>query len=353
MSERRLAKPSEKAGLPPGALVHVGEEVRPTRITVMDYDAERMEVQELSRAEEASRFRESPTVTWIDVAGLADVGAIEKIGQAYGIHPLVLEDVLNLNQRTKLEVFDGYLFTVFKMVWLGDGGELKAEQVSVILGERFVISFQEREAGVFDPLRARISNGKGRLRTSGADYLFHAILDVVVDNYFAVVETLEASLDELEDRALSLSAENLVEEIHEQRRTVLALKRYVGPMREVARMLMDAGEELVARDLHPYLRDLYDHVIRVTEALETLREGLSALREMHLSAVSNRMNEVMKVLTIIGTVFLPLTFIVGVYGMNFEYMPELKWRWGYPAVWGVMLVITGFMIGFFKRKQWF
>ena len=324
----------------------------PTRITVMDYDAEHVEVQELSRAEDVARFREKPTVTWINVSGLQDVEAIEKLGQAYGIHGLVLEDVLNLNQRPKLEIFDDYVFTVFKMVWLGDGEGLDVEQVSAILGERFVITFQEKEGDVLDPLRMRITSGKGRARKSGSDYLFYAILDVVVDNYFPVVEKLEASLEELEDRVLSLSAENVVEDTHELRRTVLEMKRYVGPMREVARMLMDAEENLITRDIHPYLRDLYDHVIRVTESLEVLREGLSGLREMHLSAVSNRMNEVMKVLTIIGTVFLPLTFIVGVYGMNFEYMPELKWRGGYPAVWGLMLIIAGFMVGYFKRKKW-
>jgi magnesium transporter len=333
-------------------LVPVGKGVRPTRITVMDYDAEHLEVQELSQAEDVSRFRERPTVTWIDVTGLKDVEAIEKIGRAYGIHPLVLEDVLNLNQRPKLEIFDDYIFAVFKMVWLKDGEGLEVEQVSAIFGKGFVITFQEREGDVFDPLRARIANGKGRVRKSGADYLFYAILDIVIDNYFPVVERLEATLEELEDRVLSLTAESVVEEIHDLRRTVLELKRYAGPMREVARMLMDAEEDLISRELHPYLRDLYDHVIRVTESLEILREGLSALREMHLSAVSNRMNEVMKTLTIIATVFMPLTFIVGVYGMNFEHMPELKWRWGYPVVWGVMLITAGFMIRYFRRKKW-
>ena len=347
-----LASQAGKAGLPPGVLVPVGEDVRPTRITVMDYDAEHLKVQALSRAEDVSRFRDKPTVTWIDVSGLKDVETIEKIGRTYGIHPLVLEDVLNVDQRPKLEIFDEYVFTVFKTVWLKDEKELEVEQVSAILGERFVITFQEREGDVFELLRVRISNSRGRVRKSGADYLFYAILDIVIDNYFPVVERLEATLEELEDRILSLAAESVVEEMHDMRRTVLELKRYAGPMREVARILMDVEEDLMTRNVHPYLRDLYDHVIRVTESLEILREGLSALREMYLSAVSNRMNAVMKVLTIIATVFMPMTFIVGVYGMNFEYMPELKWRWGYPAVWGVMLITAGFMIRYFKRKKW-
>ncbi len=352
MFEKRFAKPSEKAGLPPGVLIPVGETTRPTHITVMDYDAGHVEVQELSRVEDIARFREDPTVTWINISGLEDIALIEQVGQAYGIHPLVLEDILNLNQRSKLEIFDEYMFTVFKMIWLTDGDILEVEQVSMILGERFVITFQEKEGDVFDPLRKRITNGRGRARKSGADYLFYALLDIVVDNYFPVVERLEAALEEMEDRTISSATESIVEEIHGMRRTALEVKGYIGPMRDVTRMIMDTEEDLITRNLHPYLRDLYDHVIRVTESLEMLREGLSALREMHLSAVSNRMNEVMKVLTIIGTVFLPLTFIVGVYGMNFEYMPELKWRWGYPAVWGIMLVITGFMIGHFKRKRW-
>lgn len=354
MTDRMVETASEKAGMPPGSPVLVGQAAEPTRVSVIDFNEEHLDERTLSDVEEAFPFRETATVTWLNITGLQDVDVIERIGREYGIHPLVIEDILHTGHRPKIEIFDGYVFCVVKMIRVEEEtGELAFEQVSLILGSSFVISFQEKEGDVLDPLRKRIRDGKGRIRRAGADYLFYAIIDVIVDNYFVVLDHLDESLDKLEDRVLSAVDESIVNHLHKIRRELIQLRKNIGPMREELAVLYRQGDVLLKNDTVPYFRDLHDHVMRIIESLDTMRELVSGLRELYLSSVNTRMNEIMKVLTIIATLFIPLTFIVGVYGMNFAYMPELKWRWGYPLVWVIMLVIAGGMIRYFRKRGWF
>ncbi|RME31356.1 MAG: magnesium and cobalt transport protein CorA [Candidatus Zixiibacteriota bacterium] len=349
-----INKTSEKAGLPPGTVVLVGARTEPTRITLLDYDEQNVDVRELFKVEEAFPFRQTPTVSWLNLTGLKDVSAIEKIGTEFGLHPLTLEDIVHLNQRPKVEVYDNYVFVVIKMMRVVSGArELDIEQVSIVIGENFVLTFQEREGDVLDPLRVRITKGKGRIRRYGADYLGYAILDAIVDQYFGVIEEFEEMLESLDDLVLGATESRVPAELHSLRSNLLILRKYIPPLREVVSTLIRTADGIIKEATLPYLRDLHDHVFRITESLDFLREGISGLRETYLSDVSNRMNAVMKVLTVIATIFIPLTFIVGVYGMNFEYMPELKFRWGYFVVWIVMLVIAGAMVGYFRKKNWF
>lgn len=352
--KKMLTKASEKAGLPPGTPVLVAERAEPTRITLIDYDPQHVDVRELSDVEEGFPFRKTPSVTWLNLSGLQNIEAIERIGREFGVHPLTLEDILHLNQRPKVDIFDDYVYAVVKMLQTGSGGgELDMEQVSLVVGENFVITFQEREGDVLDPLRERIAKGKGRIRKFGADYLGYAILDAIVDEYFAIVEAFEEAMEQLEDKVLTSTDEGVAEEIHDLRSRLLSVRRHTTPLREAISSLMRAADGIIREDTLPYLRDLHDHVLRVTESLDLLRENVTGLREMYLANVSNRMNAVMKVLTVIATIFIPLTFIAGVYGMSFEYMPELKWRWGYFAVWIVMVVVAGGMVRYFRKHNWF
>jgi len=344
---------SEKAGLPPGSVVLVAEKAEPTKITLIDYDRENLDVRELGDVEDAFPLRRTSRVTWLNICGLRDIDIIERLGREYGLHPLILEDIVHLNQRPKVEVFDDYVFAVVKMIRIGDGGELDMEQVSIVIGDTFALTFQEKEGDVLDPLRERIAKDKGRIRKLGADYLGYAILDSIVDQYFAVVEKFEEALEGLEDETLRDDGEEVIGRLHILRSDLLSVRRYVSPMREAISTLVRTSDGIIKEETLPYLSDLYDHVLRMTEALDILRESVSGLRELHLANLSNRMNAVMKMLTVIATIFIPLTFIAGIYGMNFEYMPELKWRWGYFAVWAVMVAIAVGMIRYFRKKDWF
>lgn len=343
-----------KVGLPPGSLVHVGEpQEGPARIEVIDFDAERLEERVLSGVEEVRPYLSRPSVTWINVVGVHDVTAVGALGKLLGIHPLVLEDVVNTRQRPKAEAFDGYAFVVAKMIRFDPGERaLDTEQVSLVLGRGFVVTFQERAGDVFGPLRERIRTGAGRVRTAGADYLAYCVLDLVVDHYFLALEGLGGVIDDLEDPILTDPEPEVLQMLHEAKRAVTSVRKAVWPLREALLFLEREAHGLVAEATRPYLRDVYDHCVQVIDTIETQREVLSGFVDVYLSSLSNRMNEVMKALTVIATVFIPLTFIAGVYGMNFEYMPELKWRWGYPAVWAVMAGVGAGLFAWFRRKRW-
>ncbi len=351
---RLTKKRSKKIGLPPGSMVHVGEKkVETARISVIDYDQQKLEVKALKSVEETLPFKKSPTVTWLNIDGLHEVNILETIGEYYSIHPLVLEDILNTDQRPKAEIFDEYIFIVFKMIsYNNNHDELDIEQLSLILGPNFVITFQEREGDVFDSIRERIQGGKGRVRKSGPDYLLYALMDVVIDNYFLVLEKLGERIENLEEEVLGNPDQSTVQAIQQMKRELIFLRRSIWPLREVIGTLIRDENPLIKKSTAPFLRDLYDHTIQVVDTIETYREMVSGILDIYLSSLSNRMNEVMKILTIIATLFIPLTFIVGVYGMNFEFMPELKWHWGYPVVWGVMIIISFFMLLYFRRKKW-
>lgn len=349
-----ITKRSKKSGLPPGALVHVGEKkTEEVRIRIIDYDETRIEEQEVKRVEDVFPFKDTPTVTWINIDGLHEVDVIERIGEHFGLHPLLLEDILNTDQRPKLEDFGEFLFIVLKMLYYDNKDhEIEAEQVSLILGSNFVISFQEREGDVFNFVRERIRTGKGRIRTEGADHLAHALIDAIVDNYFVVLEKIEEKIEETEEELVTNPTPETLQMIHLLKSGTIFIRKSVWPLREVIGSLERVESPLIRESTNVYLRDVYDHTIQVIDTIESFRDLIAGMLDIYLSSISNRMNEVMKVLTIIATIFIPLTFIAGIYGMNFRYMPELNWRWGYPAVWFVMSTILITMLVYFKRKGW-
>ncbi len=352
---RLIKKSSKKAGLPPGALVHIGEKkTEKAKITIIDYDEEQFQEKEAKKVEECFPFKEKPTVTWINVDGIHQVEVIEKLGKYFEVHPLVLEDILNTAQRPKMEDFENYLFIVLKMFHYDEkASEIQAEQVSIILGSNFVISFQEREGDVFHPIRERIRNAKGRIRKMAADYLAYSLLDAIVDSYFIIMEKLGEEIEDMEEKLVTNPTPATLQTIHNLKREMIFLRKSVWPLREVISALERGESSLIQESTHIYLRDVYDHTIHVIDTIESFRDMVSGMLDIYLSSISNRMNEVMKVLTIIATIFIPLTFIAGIYGMNFEYMPELKWHWFYPnAFWLTVIVIAGFMALYFKRKKW-
>ncbi|MBN1795103.1 MAG: magnesium/cobalt transporter CorA [Sedimentisphaerales bacterium] len=346
---------SRKAGLPPGTLVHIGEKkTESVRITLINYDAERFEEKKIDRIEQCFDLKDTSTVTWINIDGLHDVGLIEKIGSGFGLHPLVLEDLLNSGQRPKFEDFESYAFIVFKMLGYDEKKkDVLSEQVSLILGRNFVLSIQEQPGDVFDGIRERIRNAKGRIRKMGCDYLAYALLDAVVDSYFGILEKIGDRIEIIEEKLVSKPDEKMLHEIHNLKSEMLYLRKSVWPLREVISGLTRAESELITDATGIYLRDVYDHTVQVIDTIESYRDMVSGMLDIYLSSVSNRMNAVMKVLTIIATIFMPLGFFAGVYGMNFEYMPELKWRWAYPVgFWGVIVIVVLGMLIYFKRKKW-
>ncbi len=346
-------KRSGKSGLPPGSLVHIGgKKAGGTKITILDYDEKSVQEMEAKTIDACFVFREKPTVTWINVDGL-HVDVIQKLGDCYGFHPLVLEDILNTNQRPKLEDYGDYLYIVLKMLHNGQKQETVAEQISLILGRNFVISFQEGiEGDVFDAVRGRIRAGKGRIRNTGADYLAYSLIDAIVDNYFVILEKVGERVEDLEDELITNPAPQTLHSIHQLKREMIFLRKAVWPLRELINAMGREETSMVQDSTRIYLRDVYDHTIQIIDSIETARDMLAGMLDIYLSSMSNRMNEIMKFLTIIGTIFIPLTFIAGVYGMNFEFMPELKWRWGYFGLWCVMAGIGIFMLVYFRRKKW-
>lgn len=353
MAGKRLSRYG-KAGLPPGTLVHVGKRrVETPSLQLFSYDPAGLEEKKLAPAGRLPLAGIEGKVIWLNVDGIHDTELLSRVGESYGVHSLVLEDILNTAQRPKMEEAGSYVFFVFKMIALDpETGELSVEQVSFLLGKGLLITFQERPGDLFDPVRERLRKGLGRLRKAGADYLAYALLDVVVDRYFVVLEQIQGRVEELEDRlAEKVQAEDL-REIHFLRRQVRELRQLIWPLREALFRFRGLESELINEGTGIYLSDLYDHLIQVLDMLENCREGSMGLIDLHLSMVSNRMNEVMKILTVIATLFIPLTFLAGIYGMNFDYMPELQWKWSYPLFWGLMVAILSGMAWWFRRIKW-
>jgi len=351
---RFVKRTSKKVGLSPGILVHTGEQkMEKTTISIIAYDPENLTEKELSSIEEAFPHRDAPPVTWININGLHDVEIIEKIGQHFNIHPLTLEDVVNTAQRPKIDEFENYLYVVLKMLSFDEQtGHILSEQISLILGNHFLFSFQEQKGDVFETIRQRIRLAKGRIRKSGSDYLAYALTDAVVDHYFVVLEKMGEKIERLEEELLREPSAATLETIHGLKREMIYFRKQVWPLREVLNWLVKDQSSLIKETTQVFLRDIYDHTIQVVDTIESLRDVLSGLQDLYLSTISNRMNEVMKVLTIMATIFIPLTFIAGIYGMNFEFMPELKWKWSYPLLWLILVSIFGCMLLWFKRKKW-
>ena len=343
-----------KIGLPPGTPVYVGDRgEEEVKITVLDYDESQIQEKEVKDVEECFPFKETSTVTWINVDGIHKVENIEKIGNHFGVHSLVQEDIVHTEQRPKVEEFEDHIYIVLKMIAYDEENKRTlSEQVSLILGPNYVISFQERQGDIFDSIRERIRNSKGRIRKMGADYLAYTLLDTVVDHYFLVLEKFGERIIELEDELVSNPRPEDLQEIHRLKREMIYLRKSVWPLREVISNLEKTETSLIVQSTQIYLRDVYDHTIQIIDTVETYRDMLSGMHDTYLSSISNRMNEIMKVLTIIATIFIPLTFIAGIYGMNFDFMPELGWKWAYFALWGVILGIALIMIFYFRRKKW-
>jgi len=347
-------KLSRAAGLAPGELVHVGERRSETTvITVMEFDGDRFHEQCLTSPDSFVPFKESSGVTWVNVEGIHEVAAVEKICSAFGIHPLVIEDVLNTSQRPKTEDYGDYLYAVLKVFRFGgDDGELLTDQVSLILGRNFVLSFEEASYEVLNPVRERLRQKKGRVRTHGADYLAYTLIDAIVDSYTVMIEELEEDMDFIEEEMLGSGTQQLVESIHSMKHALIHMRKSVWPLREAVNVMHRGASSLITADTRIYMRDLYDHTIFVLDTLETMREMLSVMLDVYLTTINNRTNDVMKVLTVLATIFMPLTFLAGVYGMNFRYLPELDMHYGYYIFWGVCFVLTAVMVYFFRKKDW-
>lgn len=357
---RFIKKRSEKTGLPPGSMVHIGRKTKARpRITLIDYDDFQFAEKDVERVEECFPFKETPSATWINITGVEEVEVVEKVGRHFDIHPLVLEDIVNTGQRPKVEDFDDYLYIVLKMFdYDKEKSEIQMEQLSLVVGVNYVITFQEFEGDVFNPVRTRLRNGKGRIRKMGADYLAYALVDAIVDGYFFILEVLGEEIEAVEEALVTNPEVQTLQKIHNLKRELTFLRRSVWPLREVISVLQREESTLITGPTKIYLRDVYDHTIQVIDTVEAFRDIVSGMLDIYLSSISNRMNEIMKVLTIFAAIFIPLTFIAGVYGMNFNTekspfnMPELNWQFGYPIVMGIMIAVAVVMLIFFRRKTW-
>ncbi len=351
---RLFRKIKNQAGAPPGTLIHIGEKkIEHVRLTVVNYNEETMEEHSLSKVQEALNACDDPRWTWLNVDGLHDTDLISAIGQHLHIHPLTLEDILNTNQRPKTEDYTDYIYIVLKMLrYIPDQRSLISEQVSLVITPRVLVSFQESEGDVFKPVRERLHKGKGHIRSAGSAYLAYALMDAIVDHYFIILEQIGEEIENLEDRTFSEPGPDCLQRLHELKRQVLNLRKEIWPLREMVVLLIREDAKLIDPVTIVFLRDVYDHSIQVIDTIESYRDLLSSLLDLYVSTISNRTNEIMKVLTVIATIFIPLTFIAGVYGMNFKYMPELEWPWGYPVIWAVMVLVAAVMLSYFKRKDW-
>jgi|AMZC01.1.fsa_nt_AMZC01001777.1_11 magnesium transporter len=344
-----------KIGLAPGTLVHVGEKkVEKVEIRVLAYNSDTLIERKLETIEECMEFKNLPNLNlWINVDGLDRVDIIEKLGSYFDIHPLTLEDVLNTGQRPKTEDYGSYIYTILKMMLFDkEKKEIVIDQVSIIIGPNYILSFQERHWDAFDSVRERFVNPASRLRKTGVDYLAYNLIDAVVDNYFLILEYFGDEIEDLEEELIIEPSPETLKTIQKYKRDMITLRKAVWPLREMISGLQRIESDLIKETTRIYLRDVYDHTIQVIDSVEDFRDILSSMVDIYLSSLSYRMNDVMKVLTVIATIFIPLTFIAGVYGMNFKYMPELEWRWGYPAVMFGMTILGVSMFLYFKKRRW-
>ncbi|WP_093368278.1 magnesium/cobalt transporter CorA [Psychroflexus sediminis] len=340
----------------PGKITYVGEETsEETVINVISYNEEKVVYHNNCSLEKVLDLvtHEKEFQHWINFIGVHDVKKLADLGNLLQIHPLVLEDIANTKQRPKLDEFEDYVFFALKMIFHNDAGLLIKNHFGIVFNKSYIISFQQSQDSIFNSIRDRIHNKVGRIRMRGTDYLFYALIDAVVDNYYNVTETIEEKTENLEDRILKDAHNASTSEIQLLKREILSVRKAIFPAKELIRKLQISKHELYDQSTKAYLADLYDHILQVTENVDIYREIVWGLMDMYMSSLSNKMNQVMKVLTIMSSIFIPLTFIAGVYGMNFEFMPELGYRPAYFIVWGVMLVMTLALIYFFKRKNWF
>ena len=345
---------SEKYGMSPGSLVHVGNVLEAeSRMSIIDYSNENLDEQSIKSVNEILPYIDKETVTWLNVEGLNDVEHIESIGSILNIHPLVLEDILNTHQRPKFEEYDHYLYIVLKKLTLGNEKfSVSYEQISILVLDNFVVTFTEKSGDLFEPLKQRLMNSKGRLRNMGSDYLTYAILDTIVDRIFVLLDVLDETIESIEEELLTNLTSATLAIIQQLKRDLIYIRKSISPLRELLAAILRSDSPIIEERTNIYFRDVYDHALRITESTESYRDMLSGLLDIYMSSVSNKMNEVMKVLTVFAAIFIPLTFIAGIYGMNFEYMPELKWKWAYPALWIAFITIAVILLIYFKKKRW-
>ena len=350
----------DEPGSMPGTL-SIGEDSPHPVIVLIDYNEETAIRTQIEAPEECTPYLDTESVSWVDVKGLGSEDILQRLGQVFSLHPLVLEDVVNVPQRPKVEEYEDQLLIIARMVTLKETNRgFHTEQVSFILGKHYLLTVQEEpEYDSFGPVRERIRTNKGSTRKHQADYLAYALLDSIIDGFFPVLEAYGEELEELEDEVVSNPSRQTLEKIHLMKRELLSLRRSIWPQRDAINSLIRDGSDLVSDEVRIYLRDCYDHTVQVLDMVETYRELASSLMDVYLSSISNKMNEVMKFLTVISTIFIPLTFIAGIYGMNFNTekspfnMPELNWYWGYLLCMGAMGAIAIGLIYFFWRKGWF
>ncbi|MDY0189192.1 MAG: magnesium/cobalt transporter CorA [Desulfuromonas sp.] len=346
---------SVKLGLPPGSLIHVGDVLQSvTSMSIIDYSMDNIAERTIQSVDELLKYKDSASVTWVIVEGLANVEIVERIGAMFDIHMLVLEDILNTQQRPKFEEYDNYLYIVLKCLIAEDPQfRITYEQISLLVFKNFVFLFKEKKDDLFNAVQQRVRASKGRLRSLGADYLTYVILDTVVDQNFSLIDSLDESITQLESSLLVLGPnQETLNRIQRLKREIINIRRHVAPIREMLAGVMRSESELIDEKTHIYLRDVSDHAMRVIESIESYREILTGLLDIYMSSLSNKMNEVMKVLTVFASIFIPLTFLTGIYGMNFAYMPELQWKWAYPLLWGAFIAIPVLLLIYFKKKRW-
>lgn len=355
MAKLSISK-NKKLGKSPGTLIYIGKEnVAEPQITLIQYNDQVCTEREITNIQECVPPTDDTAIAWYNIDGVHNPEVIANIGNLFSLHPLLLEDIMNTGQKPKVEYYEKTIFVVLKMITFNDlTQKIQTEHVSLILGENYVLSFQEKAGDVFDPVRSRLFASVGKTRKSGADYLLYCLIDMIVDNYFIVLEGTGDYIQLLEEKIITRSSKILLEQLYNMKRELLELRKAIWPVREIVSKLMQDEDEtlLITESTFPYLRDVHDHASQVVDTTEIYREQLSSLLDVYLSMVSYRMNNVMKILTIFSTIFMPLTFVVGIYGMNFDNMPELRWENGYYYVLGLMGGMILIMLIFFRRMKW-
>jgi len=346
---------SKSLGKAPGELIYLGEkENLETLLEVHEYTAEEYSTHKTKHIKKIFNVRGNNKVTWVNVNGLNNSDDITKIGEYFNLHPLILEDIVNTNQRPKIDEYEEYIFIVLKMLYHSEkSDELLTEHISILIGHDYVVTFQETEEDIFNSIRERFKNQKSKLRSSGADYLAFILMDAIIDNYAVVIETFGARVEQTEDELfLETSRDGISRDIQYLKQELLRLRRNILPSREVISRIVKSKSEIITIKTHDYIKDLQDHILQINDNIDLYREMVWGLMDMHMTTMSNKMNGIMKVLTIISTIFIPLTFIVGVYGMNFRNMPELQSKNGYYILWAIMIALFVALLIFFRRKKW-
>ncbi|MCE5329766.1 magnesium/cobalt transporter CorA [bacterium] len=346
---------SSKSGMPAGSLIHIGEKkVDKVKIKLIDYGAQEYVEQDIENIEQCFKFKDDQTITWINIDGIHEIDILSKLGSCFGFHPLILEDILNTEQRPKVEDFTDYIYIVLKTIdYGGKLNRITLEQVSIIVGKNYLISLQEKPLKIYESIRSRLKNDKSKIRTAGTDYLAYLLIDSIIDNYFDVLEKIGEKIETVENKLVTNPTQKTLKTIYDLKRDMLFMRKSTWPLREVISKLERGEISLVSDSTRIFIRDIYDHIIQVIDSIETFRDMLSNMIDIYLSSMSNRLNEVMKILTIISTIFIPITFIASIYGMNFRFMPEISWKWSYPVIWVIIIAVIIYMVIYFKRKKWF